>query len=187
MWRNDTKCKYMFMFPLKNLACKGLCNFFSPKIASWHWWRSWLKEALIHWVKPETFVISSAKINYCSRITGPLCIWVMIELWSSQMRPVTIKWWISAALSSEEYIGNRAGLISSNVMMIHGWIFINHIFFIQHTEAGMPTLRHGNTEHLSLKYRFELQNTEHFASRKKIQISDVVYRRQSIKLILQSR
>ena len=24
MWRNDIKCKYMFMFPLKNLACKGL-------------------------------------------------------------------------------------------------------------------------------------------------------------------
>ena len=24
MWRNDTKCKYMFMFPLKNLAHKGL-------------------------------------------------------------------------------------------------------------------------------------------------------------------
>ena len=24
MWRNDIKYKYMFMFPLKNLACKGL-------------------------------------------------------------------------------------------------------------------------------------------------------------------
>ena len=24
MWRNDTKCKCMFIFPLKNLACKGL-------------------------------------------------------------------------------------------------------------------------------------------------------------------
>ena len=24
MWRNDTKCKYMFMFPLKYLAHKGL-------------------------------------------------------------------------------------------------------------------------------------------------------------------
>ena len=24
MWLNDTKCKYMFMFPQKNLACKGL-------------------------------------------------------------------------------------------------------------------------------------------------------------------
>ena len=24
MWRNDMKCKYMFMFPLKNLARKGL-------------------------------------------------------------------------------------------------------------------------------------------------------------------
>ena len=24
MWRNDIKCKYMFMFPLKNLARKGL-------------------------------------------------------------------------------------------------------------------------------------------------------------------
>ena len=24
MWKNDTKCKYMFMFPLENLAHKGL-------------------------------------------------------------------------------------------------------------------------------------------------------------------
>ena len=24
MWSNDIKCKYMFLFPLKNLACKGL-------------------------------------------------------------------------------------------------------------------------------------------------------------------
>ena len=24
MWRNDIKCKYMFMLPVKNLACKGL-------------------------------------------------------------------------------------------------------------------------------------------------------------------
>ena len=24
VWRNDITCKYMFMFPLKNLACKGL-------------------------------------------------------------------------------------------------------------------------------------------------------------------
>ena len=29
IWRNDTKCKYMFMFPLKNLACKGfICIFY---------------------------------------------------------------------------------------------------------------------------------------------------------------
>ena len=27
MWRNDTKCEYMFMFPLKNLARKGLMNY----------------------------------------------------------------------------------------------------------------------------------------------------------------
>ena len=26
MWRNDTKCKYMFMFPMRNLAHKGLMN-----------------------------------------------------------------------------------------------------------------------------------------------------------------
>ena len=24
MWRIDIKCKYRFLFPLKNLACKGL-------------------------------------------------------------------------------------------------------------------------------------------------------------------
>ena len=27
MWSNDIKCKYMFMFPLKNLARKGLSYF----------------------------------------------------------------------------------------------------------------------------------------------------------------
>ena len=26
MWSNDIKCKCMFLFPLKNLACKGLIN-----------------------------------------------------------------------------------------------------------------------------------------------------------------
>ena len=26
MWRNDIKCKYIFLFPLKNLECKGLKN-----------------------------------------------------------------------------------------------------------------------------------------------------------------
>ena len=33
MWRNDTKCKYMFMFPLKNLARKGLshCSLFEDQ------------------------------------------------------------------------------------------------------------------------------------------------------------
>ena len=44
MWRNDIKCKYMFMFPLKNLACKGLtmhahaahlCMFESGKSMEW--------------------------------------------------------------------------------------------------------------------------------------------------------
>ena len=29
MWRNDTKCKYMLMFPLKNLACRGLSRMFA--------------------------------------------------------------------------------------------------------------------------------------------------------------
>ena len=26
IWSNDIKCKYMFMFSLENLACKGLRN-----------------------------------------------------------------------------------------------------------------------------------------------------------------
>ena len=32
MWRNDTKCKYMFMFPLRNLARKGLILTKTPRI-----------------------------------------------------------------------------------------------------------------------------------------------------------
>ena len=30
MWRNDIKCKYMFMFSLKYLACKGVSVYVSP-------------------------------------------------------------------------------------------------------------------------------------------------------------
>ena len=45
MWRNDIKCKYMFMFPLKNLAHKGLtiCH---------HWYRVWLgvKQVTSHYL-----------------------------------------------------------------------------------------------------------------------------------------
>ena len=32
MQRNDIKCKYLFMFPLKNLAHKGLMQQNSPEI-----------------------------------------------------------------------------------------------------------------------------------------------------------
>ena len=27
MWMKDIKCKYMFIFPLQNLACKELTNY----------------------------------------------------------------------------------------------------------------------------------------------------------------
>ena len=37
MWRNDIKCKYMFMFSLKNLARKGLMY-----LHRLYWMRSWL-------------------------------------------------------------------------------------------------------------------------------------------------
>ena len=43
MWRNDTKCKYMFMFPLKNLARKGLI---SKLLMSWWHWEPVLKNFL---------------------------------------------------------------------------------------------------------------------------------------------
>ena len=40
MWSNDIKCKYMFMFPLKNLALKGLkllshCTQHNTTFATW--------------------------------------------------------------------------------------------------------------------------------------------------------
>ena len=41
MWRNDTKCKYMFMFPLKNLARKGLrisCECHKTSLIMLIWW-----------------------------------------------------------------------------------------------------------------------------------------------------
>ena len=38
MWRNDMKCKYMFMFPLKNLARKGLLGNGGLQGLSGHQW-----------------------------------------------------------------------------------------------------------------------------------------------------
>ena len=36
MWRNDLKSKYMFMFPLKNLAHKGFNNLASTELPGGH-------------------------------------------------------------------------------------------------------------------------------------------------------
>ena len=40
MWRNEIKCKYMFMFPLKNLARKGL-------IATWSSSYRWVEISVL--------------------------------------------------------------------------------------------------------------------------------------------
>ena len=81
MWRNHIKCKYMFLFPLKNLACKGLrcCHVgwgnVSYKLMAivwffccWSkvhmfcgWWNYWLNDdqqpvlqVFIQWVMPQS-------------------------------------------------------------------------------------------------------------------------------------
>ena len=51
MWRNETKCKHMFMFPLKNLAHKGLLL-----ICIWMRWMVHSHE--VSWPPYETYTSS---------------------------------------------------------------------------------------------------------------------------------
>ena len=54
MWRNDIKCNYMFMFPLKNLARKGLIHLlFSHSTAA----------ALTHWGRDQIDAISQTTFS----------------------------------------------------------------------------------------------------------------------------
>ena len=54
MWRNDMKCKYMFMFALKKLAYKGLKFHWSLLPGGHHQFRKWLgaEEATSHYLNP---------------------------------------------------------------------------------------------------------------------------------------
>ena len=38
VWMNDVKCEYMFLFPLKNLACKGFMIIFFLAGSQWPGW-----------------------------------------------------------------------------------------------------------------------------------------------------
>ena len=54
MWSNDIKCEYMFMFPLKRLACKGL---------TWSWvWFS-ISISTLPWYS-QTFTIINTAVTY---------------------------------------------------------------------------------------------------------------------------
>ena len=53
MWRNDTKCKYMLMFPLKNLAHKELrvqksISTWQPLLVSSSWPQTSIHKNIIH-------------------------------------------------------------------------------------------------------------------------------------------
>ena len=45
MWRNDMKCKYMSIFTLKNLACKGLIQY--DIVKTW-WLQVWYYESTVY-------------------------------------------------------------------------------------------------------------------------------------------
>ena len=67
MWRNDIKCKYMFLFSLNNLARKGLKHWFGfvpselPKIFQQHAFLSVTEQVNIF--TTDTFVIYVIYIN----------------------------------------------------------------------------------------------------------------------------
>ena len=70
MWRNDTKCKYIFMFPLKNLTRKWLtiviCVFYIPPIHLIFRIRVWI-EIFCEYVAWKTTVQRNVSCAWCTK------------------------------------------------------------------------------------------------------------------------
>ena len=74
MWRNNIKCKNMFVFPLKNLTRKGLRNFY-------HWYflvPQWLDDTITQW---DISWFNQANIDMVLGGTGFGCIQLNTNIW----------------------------------------------------------------------------------------------------------
>ena len=81
MWRNDTKCKYMIMFPLKHLARKGLSMVLTLTfVSSYHYYVfyvnicCWVTHIFILLSK-KFGIITNHKFNDCLLNLYPVCIY----------------------------------------------------------------------------------------------------------------
>ena len=81
MWSNDIKCKYMFMFPLKNLARKGLIvcmvlsdhfcphKYSSQKATPHPWlWNMWYLLWHFLWCRGQVYGLSLSPLYVCDII-----------------------------------------------------------------------------------------------------------------------
>ena len=73
MWRNDTKCKYMFMFPLKNSARKGL------RYWPWTFWRAY-------------FILKGKFVKLRYSINVILIMRYLLELYFFHTRWNSVRW-----------------------------------------------------------------------------------------------
>ena len=95
IWRNDIKCKYMFLVPLKNLACEGL-------ILVQFWLREtaqiWLKLDLLHrrnGIKFGSLMYPGCLQNWVDFSYG---LWVFLILGQFWLRRPTVKIWPDTAM-----------------------------------------------------------------------------------------
>ena len=93
MWRNDIKCRYMFMFTLKSLACKGLryhnpllfFSLLSPQKSQ----QAAVSYGILSTVSPCSHITLSALIGFTEvcpfvyarqRIRSKICFWCKIHV-----------------------------------------------------------------------------------------------------------
>ena len=74
MWKNDIKCKYMFMFTLKNLACKGVwCILYQRINVQYFWSLLWLSKVFTNGRRHYICDIFSHWLSICSAINEKSC------------------------------------------------------------------------------------------------------------------
>ena len=101
MWRNDTKCKYMFMFPLKNLSRKGLIMGISYLLLErwslyWNWllivlwWQVHIMVMIHRCIKPDIWdAMRAEKISFSyTNMNGST------KNWCSVMMPILLDCYI---------------------------------------------------------------------------------------------
>ena len=156
MWRNDTKCRCMFMFPLKNLARKGLIHVLDDitgwilQVSHWHlqWW-SWTL-TLDLWEKSHSRWrrrIRTVSVSIATQIKSPGSCVPMGK---------NLKYWKTSNIS-RTLVGNKICWSLRCSWSIACWCCSNYIFILDLT-PGISGLGKDNckTRRETLKFLRDL-------------------------------
>ena len=135
MWNNDIKCKYMFMFPLKNLACKGL----KMSSAKWRPFCPYLNVGCASWCLGATqpcstpWFITSQQTQYwyIDSVKGPITYNLCFPHQRLGTEAHTFLWFLRSCVAL--YVANLSSLtvVELGIFIGNTEIYSNFLSFLQ--------------------------------------------------------